>query len=451
MQVPVATALARYVVAVVPGMIDARVRQGCRLRLLDALGLGLAAIDAGPVRAVRALAMRVSDSHGAMLLGSGHRSTPELAAFANGAATRYLDGTDVFAGGGTPGDLIAPLAAVAQSTRANGAAFVTAMALGYEVYHRLFRATPMRERGFDHPYYTCASVAAGSAKLLSLDETRTAHAISIALTVGLPLGVTRRGALSMWKGLAGPQAAQQGVLAALLAADGVTGPADAVGGDAGLRDALSAFDRAPIDDVAPPSRVLFSSLKVLLAEYHAQAAILLALALANGAAPDSIVAIAIDTYAFAYVEIGSGPEKWAPTTRETADHSLPYMVAAALVDAGYSDAIFAPERLIDERILSLARRVTVREDPDYTARYPNELPCRVRMRFADGEERARDAAVPRGHWTQPMSDDEVEAKFVALASRVLPAHRVQALASAALAIEHAQDLDSLFELARVER
>jgi 2-methylcitrate dehydratase len=450
-KLPVAATLARYVASVPADGLAPRVAHGCKLRLLDALGLGLAALDAGPVRAVRAIASRVVDPAGSTLLGFRDRTTPELAALANAAATRYLDGTDVYPGGGTPGDLVAPLAAVAQSARADGAAYLTALALGYEVYHRLYQATALRERGFDHPYYTGVGVAAAAARLLGLDEGRIAHAISIALTAGLPLGVTRRGALAMWKGLAGPQAAHQGVLAALLAARGVTGPADAVDGEAGLREVLGAFDRRPIDDPAPPARVLRSNLKFLLAEYHAQAAIQLALDLARGALPASIAAIEIDTYAFALVEIGSGPEKWAPENRETADHSLPYMVAAALVDGGYSDAIFAPERLRDPRIRALASRIAVREDRGFTARYPAELPTRVRMRWAGGEERAGEVAVPRGHWTQPLGDDEVLAKFTALASRALPADRARSLAEAALCVDRARDLDALFALACVER
>ena len=404
--------------------LPASVAHECRRRIIDTLGCGIAAFDCEPARMARALAQRADVRSGATVLGTGHRTLPELAAFANGVMTRYLDGNDCYpGGGGHPSDAIPALLAVAEATGTDPRIAMAAIVAGYDAHYRLFHGFRVFGRGFDHVAYSAIAAAAGAAKVLGLDRDKTAAAISLAATANLSLGVTRRGSLSMWKGCAGPNAARNGVFAALAAQTGMTGPDRPFEGDHGWQELVRPFDAAAASAV--PFPILQADTKYLLSEYHAQGPIMAALQLRREIEVENIVAVAIHTYTFAYKEIGSGREKWRPTTRETADHSLPYIVAAVLVDGQFSDAIFAAARFSDPRILALIDLITVHEDPELCRQFPRAFPCRVEIIAKDGTRRIAAIANPRGHHDDPMTDDEVGAKFRELAARKLPAGQVE--------------------------
>ena len=165
----------------------------------------------------------------------------------------------------------------------------------------------------------------------------------------------------------------------------------------------------------------------------------------DGVNVDAIAAIRVHTYAFAHKEIGLGAEKWRPATRETADHSLPYIVAAVLVDGGFSDAIFAPERFTDPRILALADKIAVVEDAAFTHAFPAKFPCRVEIVLRDGTVRAAALEVPHGHHDDPLSDAEVETKFTALAGRRLPPDRLARALAAIWQLDRCERIDALFD------
>src|SRR3954470_23491580 len=190
----------------------------CKRRLVDTLGCALAAFDAEPATIARRNALRVSDPRGASVMGTAHRTLPELATFANGVMVRYLDGNDTLpGGGGHPSDVIAPMLAVAEAKHAGGRALITAIALAYEIYYAFFKGFCMRDRGMDHVLYTAVASAVGAGKLLGLDASRLGQAVALAITPNIALHATRRGDLSMWKGVAAGNAARNGVFAALLA------------------------------------------------------------------------------------------------------------------------------------------------------------------------------------------------------------------------------------------
>src|SRR5262249_9094588 len=154
--------------------------------------------------------------------------------------------------------------------------------------------------------------------------------------------------------------------------------------------------------------IVSADMKFYVTEYHSQGPLAAALSLSHGLDLDAIAAIRIRTYAFAHKEIGSGPEKWRPATRETADHSRPYTVAATLVDGTFSDAIFAPERFSDPRSLALADRITVAEEPDFTRAFPQKFRSHVEIALRDGTCRSAGLDVPHGHHDDPLTDAEVE-------------------------------------------
>ncbi|MFZ9196410.1 MAG: MmgE/PrpD family protein, partial [Burkholderiales bacterium] len=121
--------------------------------------------------------------------------------------------------------------------------------------------------------------------------------------------------------------------------------------------------------------------------------------------------IQVDGYQVAVFMMGGDASRWAPTTRETADHSLPYCVAIGLLDGELTSASFADERLRDPAVAALMRTVKVSEDPALSAQYPEGAPGRVSIRMKSGEKHVVEIRYPKGHEKSPMGDAEIERKF----------------------------------------
>ena len=422
----------------------------CKRRLADTLGCAVAAFDAEPCRIARGLALRAAPADGARVLGTARRALSELAAFANAAMGRYLDGNDCFpGGGGHPSGVIAPVLAAVQVAGADARAAIAAIVVGYEVHRALHESLRVMTRGFDHAFYPAVAAAAAAANVLQLDRARAINAIALAVTANLPLAVTRRGQLSMWKGVAEANGARNGLFAALLAQAGMTGPDKPFEGVLGLQHLLGPVDPGRLGRA--PLAIVDADMKHYVTEYHSQGPLTAALSLREGLDVADIAAVHIRTYAFAHHEIGSGPEKWRPTTRETADHSLPYIVAASMVDGAFSDAIFAPARFTDPRILALADRITVAEEPEFTGAFPQKFCSRVEITLADGTRRAAGLDVPHGHHDDPLTDAEVDAKFAMLAGRKLPPERAAQALRLIYDFENCARLDDLFDAVAIEQ
>jgi len=441
--------LADYATGVAFETLPPEVVRACKRHFVDTIGCALGAYASEPARIARELALRVQAPRGARLLGTVRRTLPELAAFANGVMARCLEGNDVFPGSGHPSDAIGGILAAADAGGANGKAVIGAMVISYDIYHHLSRALDLRNRGWDYSYYVAVASAAGAGRLLGLDARRMAEAIAIATTPNLALGATRRGQLSLWKGCAGGDGARNGVFAALLAAAGMTGPEKPVEGEHGLRQQLGRCDFTPLDPVRPSYCIRQANLKPHLAEYHSLLPIALALELQPRVKWEEIEAITIHTYRFTWQETGSEPEKWHPTTRETADHSLPWTIAAVMIDGRFSDEIFSESRLKDPRVHRLADRITVKEDPEFTRRYPAELPCRIEV-ATRANTLAATGDIPPGHHRKPLGDEAVSAKFRDLAQRALPRPRVDGALALLWKLDEAPDFDPFFAALAVD-
>ncbi|MFQ5950140.1 MAG: MmgE/PrpD family protein, partial [Nitrospiria bacterium] len=306
-------------------------------RLIDTFACALGGWKSTPARIAREAARSVRLRSGATLLGSAWKTTPDLAAFANGTAVRYLDFNDTYLSKepAHPSDNIPAALAAAEAAGEGGKKLIEAIVLGYEIQCRLCDAAALRPKGWDHVTYGALSTALVASKLRGLSEVRTRHAVALAGTANCALRQTRVGALSMWKAAAFANAARNGLFAASLAALGMTGPSPIFEGEKGLMQIVSGpFDLPPLDP-SGPFKILETYIKYYPVEYHAQSAVEAALRL-RGKRPDvkwnGIESVTVRTPAVSYEIIGSDPEKWHPKTRETADHSLPYCVAAALND-----------------------------------------------------------------------------------------------------------------------
>ncbi|ADV63377.1 2-methylcitrate dehydratase [Isosphaera pallida ATCC 43644] len=409
-----------------------------RRRWIDSLGCAIGALDEPAPTFARRLAGRIgwtseeTTGTSCRLFGGG-RSAPDWAAFSNGVHIRYLDCNDTYLSKepAHPSDNFAAVMAVGEHVQAPGTRWIEAAAIAYEVQCRLADAFSIRARGWDHVTYGNLSSCLAAAKLLNLDADQTRHALGIAGTTAAALRLTRAGELSMWKGCAFAHAARNGVFAALLAREGITGPAPLFEGEMGFWQQVCGgpFELEQLGGPNDGDWMLpKTSIKFVPAEYHSQSAVAAAYELRQRLDdPRRITAIRIDTFKTAVEIIAKDPEKWRPKTRETADHSLPYCFVVALLDGQVTAAQFADAKLNDPLVLDLVAKTQVVEDPELTARYPKGIPNRITLTLEDGSTLEAFNEFPPGHDQNPLSDEQLAAKFHGLADPILGEEKAQAI------------------------
>jgi 2-methylcitrate dehydratase len=409
---------------------DAVVTEAKR-RLIDTFACAAGALHEPAPTIARRAALKASGDAGASMFGGG-RSSTDWAAFANGVHIRYLDCNDTYLSlePAHPSDNWAAVMAVGEAEGSVGRDWIAAAAVAYEVQCRLCDAASIRSRGWDHTTYGSLSSSLAASKLMGLSHEQTVHALGIAGTTGTALRLTRAGELSMWKGCAFAHAGRNGVFAALLAREGMTGPSPLFEGDMGFWQQVSdPFTLERLGGASSQDWMLpKTSIKFVPAEYHSQSAIAAAFELRTRISdPSKIRSIEIATFRTAVEIIGQDPEKWAPKTRETADHSLPYCTAVALVDGDVSAAQFTQQRLNDPALLDLVKRTTVVEDPALTAGYPAGIPNRVRVTLTDGTIVESEVAYPPGHDKNPLTDSQLAVKYHGLTDEAIGRDRASQL------------------------
>jgi len=366
-----------------------RALEQLKIRVLDTIGVAIAALDAEVIRAIRKLTAELGGQPLSTLIGGG-KTAPDRAAFFNGALTRYLDFMDSYIAPCEtchPSDNFGAVLAAAEMRNASGKDSLTALAVAYQVQTRLSDVAPVRDKGFDHTTQGAYAAAAGVAKALDLSVEQIANAIAISGTANNALRVTRTGALSHWKGLAYPNTAMAATYAALLAAHGITGPEAVFEGNKGFMQSIAGpFEIDWLKENL--ERVRLTILKKHNAEIHAQSAIDAALDIRArpGFAAEAVRAVRLETFAVAHQIIGGGEEgdKRVVRTKEEADHSLPYMIAVALLDGEVQPQQYRPERIRATDVQSLLRKVTVSVDPALSNRFPRQLPADLEVELRDG-------------------------------------------------------------------
>ena len=396
-------------------------RAQLKIRVLDALGCAMGATGGMPVRAIRDQ-IEEFDGRGVCTLVGGGQAAPDRAAFYNGALVRYLDFNDSYLAKGEtchPSDNLSAVLAAAEYADRSGRDLLTGLAVAYQVQCRLSDEAPVRAKGFDHTTQGAYAVAAGVGRALGLDAAQTAHAIGICGTAYNALRVTRTGALSHWKGLAYANMAAGCTFAVFLATRGITGPAEVFEGNKGFKDSIAgSFE---IDwEKEDLERVTHTILKKHNAEIHAQSAVDAVLGLhVRG---DDVEHVDVEIFDVAYHIIGGGEEgdKTHIRTKEEADHSLPYMMAAAILDGQVMPAQYAPARIGRDDIQSLLRRVVVRPNARYSERFPAEHACKVTVRLKSGRTLVSEPLDYEGFHTRPMSWETARKKFTSLAGERPP-------------------------------
>src|SRR5438067_4148775 len=388
--------LADYACALQFEELSPEVVHEVKRRVIDSLGCALGAWEEEPCRIAREVASEFSAKRGSTIIGTNHKAPPDWTAFADGCAIRYFDYNDTYLSKepAHPSDNISAALAIAESVGANGRELIAAIALAYEVQCRFCDAASIRARGWDHVTYGAFSTALASASLMNLDPEKTRHAVNIAGVAGAAMRQARVGELSHWKGVAFATAGRHGVYSALLAGAGMTGPGPIFEGQMGFEKQLGVSlgnlkekfaVPFPKSEHGPASMILKTSIKYWPAEYHSQSAVEAALWLRKEIAdPDQIKSVTIESHDAAVDIIGSEPEKWKPNTRETADHSLPYITAIALIDGDVTNKQFEPERFKDPQVWKFLETVSVKRNAELSVMYPEAVANIVHVDLNEG-------------------------------------------------------------------
>lgn len=393
-------------------------------RVLDDAAVAAASLVRAPVVAARAQALAhgpSSGGRGALVAGvaASRRTSPEWAAWANGVAVRELDFHDTYlaADYSHPGDTIPPLLAVAQHVGASGADLVRAVVTAYEVQVSLVRAISLHRHKIDHVAHLGPAVAAGLGTLLHLEPGVVFHAIGQALHTTTATRQSRKGEISTWKAYAPAFAGKVAIEAVDRAMRGQTSPTPVYEGADGviawLLDGPDARYEVDLPGAGEPRRAILETYtKEHSAEYQSQALIDLARRLHHEhpelADPERVRAIVLHTSHHTHHVIGSGaddPQKYDPhATRETLDHSIPYILAVALQDgAWHHERSYAPERATRPDTVALWQRITTQEDPGWTRRYHADDPAekafggRLEVELVDGSRLVEEIAVADAH------------------------------------------------------
>lgn len=422
--------------------------------LIDTLACALGGYASEPAQIARSIAggVKVCDMP-ATILGSGQKSSPELATFANGVMIRYLDFNDGFVskGGGHPSDSFAPVLTCADAVHAGGREVIVASVLAYEVFCRLFDQFNPTTRGFDHSAIGVISCLAGASKVLGLPQGQTVQAINLAIVPNMSLGQTRVGELSMWKGCAMANAGRNAVFAALLAREGMTGPSPIFEGRYGFFKAVA--EPFPLPEFGGRGRP-FRIMEVIIKRYpcgmYAQTAIDAAIKLRSKISSlDEIAEINVSTFTAAKTIMGGDAEKWRPRTRESADHSLPYVIALGLKYGAVEVRHFAEEYLGQPELLDLMQKIRVEESQECNRLYPKASANRVEVVTKSGRRFSELVEYHRGHHQNPLTDQEIEQKFHSLAGDLLSPARSKKLFSLLWNLEQVEDIGEIMELLRV--
>ena len=429
-----------------------------KLRILDSIGVALPAYFSEPVSILRQLLaeLHCSSSYCTPYLMSREAVPLDWAALASSLMIRYLDFNDTYLSKEPlhPSDMIGGLLVVASHVHASGKEFLTSVALAYEIGCRLCDCGSLRLHGWDHVNYILVATTVAAGRLMKLDEKKLAEAISIACVSHASMRQTRVGELSHWKAVATADSVRHAIYACMLAKHGMTGPDKPFTGEmAFIRQLLSGeFDPKPVlelENLPKPTKVRQTIIKHFPVEIHSQTAVEAAQEIRARLGPlkaEDIAEVEIGTFKTGYDIIVKDPEKWDPKTKETADHSLPWITATALLYGEVWLEHYEPERIRDPAVLDLLKRTKVYMDPEIDRLYPEAIPNKVKVRLKDGREECVRIDYPKGHPRNPMSIEDVKQKFTRLAKPYLTRDRMEKIVETILNMENLQDVSTFTKM-----
>ncbi len=426
--------------------------------LLDSLGCALGGFRQHDVQIVLPVLEEIAGSGPATVIGTGKKLDPVSAALANALMVRVMDYNDIYwkQDPSHPSDIIPAALACCERAGSDGRELIVGIVLGHEFEMRFCEAAfpGIRERGWHHATLTAfvSPIVAGRALHLGWEQIQ--HAIGISASRQATLGAVTAGKLTMMKNTVDPLATQSGVLAALLAEKGFTGPEHVVDGKEGLAHCLGPEWKLQIltDGLGASWRITRCGMKAFPTEAltHTPISAVLDLVKEHDLKPDQVEKVHIRSLARA-ADILADPSKYDPQTKETADHSLPYVIAAALTDRRVTPLQFTPEKIMDPIIRAQLRKVEVVADPEIEKVFPELQRVIVTIRTTDGRSLVRQLDYPKGDPRNPLSDQEIAEKFTALAEPVLSAKARQQVMDTVWNLEKLDSVGRLMDMLRAGR
>ena len=371
--------------------------------LVDAIGCIVSGFESEPARICARMARMTQSTLQSTVLGYGITTSPELAAFANGCMLRHADFNDLGPGGHLS-DILSGIFAVGEAFHSSGPQVLAAVALGYEIAGSLAAALSKGDQGWDGPFEGPATAMAAG-KLMGLNEDQLANALSLTLVPHMPMKVSHAGALSHWKGCHSSESVRCAVWATLLAREGMTGPAQPFEGRQGLWDHIGRFNELHLPAAGPDRRMIVERMncKRFPSEGSTQSILELIPQIRAWVKADDIASIYVQLPHDGWLETAD-PPKWDPRNRETADHSMPYVIAVALIDGDVYLDSFTQKRIQDPAVRRLMEKITVAADSNLTYQGAARLTISNKM----GGELVKETSV---HLETPMTHQEIVAKF----------------------------------------
>jgi 2-methylcitrate dehydratase len=423
--------------------------QETKKRIVDGLGCAVGAFNEEPVKIARKIGANVQSTKPATLLGTQAKTSVDLASFVNGIMVRYFDYNDTYLSKepAHPSDNIGACLSVAESEKLSGKDFILALALAYEIQCRLCDAADIRHKGWDHVCYGSVSTALAAGKLMELSEEQLTQAVNISLNAHIAMRQVRAGELSMWKGISFAEAGRNGVFSAMLAREGMTGPSPIFEGEMGFFKQVSGpftLDTESFGGRKGSFKIDGTIIKYFPAEIHSQTAIWASLeARKEIPSPDDILSVEIDSHEAGYTILGKDPEKWKPATKETADHSLPYIVGKALLEGKIDNSTYEEKNFRDPKTLNFLTKIKVREFKGFTTKYPEAIANRVSIKLTSGKVISKQVEYPKGHPKNPITKEEVENKYRRLAGTFFGESQLEETLRSLWSLDHVEDIPKL--------
>lgn len=394
--------------------------------LLDSIGCALGGYQQHDVIIALKVLSEIAGPGKATVIGSVEKMDAVSASLANALMIRCMDYNDIYwkQDPSHPSDIFPAALACCERAGSNGRELIVGLVLGHEFEMRLCEtAFPgIRERGWHHATLTAFVSPIVAGRMLHLSAEQIQHAIGISGSARCTLGAVTAGKLTMMKNTVDPMATQSGVLAALLAESGYTGPKHVIEGKEGLVHCLGPEWKLNCltEGLGESWRITQCGMKAFPTEAltHTPISAVLTLVKDNDLRPDDIAKVYIRTTARG-ADILSDPSKYDPHTKETADHSLPYVISAAIADQQVTPAQFTPGKIMDPVIRAQLNKIVVTADPEIEKAFPALQRVIARIQTVDGREFSKQLDYPKGDPRNPLTDEEVEEKFEALAEPVM--------------------------------
>jgi Uncharacterized protein involved in propionate catabolism len=430
----------------------------CKRFLLDSIGCALGGTRQHDVKIALEVLDEIAAPGPATVIGTGKKIDVVSASLANALMVRVMDYNDIYwqQDPSHPSDIIPGVIALAERMRAGGQELMVGIALAYEFEMRLCEAAfpGIRERGWHHATLTAFAAPIAAARMLNLDWEKMQHAIGISGSRHATLGAVTAGKLTMMKNTVDPMATQSGVLAALLAEKGYQGPEHVIDGKEGLTHVLGPEWKLELltDGLGKDWRITRCGMKAFPTEAltHAPISAVLDIVKTEDLAPERIEKVEIRSLARA-ADILADPSKYDPHTKETADHSLPYVIAAAIADRQVTPIQFTDAKINDAKIRAQLRKVVVIADPEIEKLFPKLQRVHVTITTTDGQQFTKQLDYPKGDPRNPLTDAEIEEKYDALADGVVSRETSKRIKDAIWNLENLASVSELMEMLKSEK